>query len=932
MSRANRTRRLAVCCLALGLAAGSPSPTFAEADEREPPPEKVSVDELERRAAQSIETVPVGTTWAGLRVQAAAQLEWQPLGPRPMTYEYWSGDDDASGRVSAIVVDPRDGDVVYVAGAQGGVWKTTDGGVHWTPLTDQLSSLASGALALDPSNADIVYYGTGEQHYSGDSFYGDGLFRSPDAGVTWTKIASRTSVGSYIARVAVSPTDPNVLYLASSRGFCRSADGGGIWTVTLAAGWCNDLVIDPSNSSVIYASVYASGIYKSVNGGVSFTRLTGGLPGSSFYRINLAIAPSNPQVLYASFVNSNGGLYGMYRTGDGGANWSALSATPNYLGTQGWYDNSVLVAPNNPNVCYAGGVFPYSSTVRGVIKTMDGGQSWLDITHGVDGSQVHPDQHLLTWGPDGTLWLGCDGGVWKSLNNGSTWINCNADLSLTQFYTLALHPSDPSRILGGTQDNGSAEYAGGDAWPQVAGGDGGPCGYEWDSPNIFYTSYVFLSPLYKWDLGSYLGDVSGAWTSAGDRADWCNGPLVMDPNQADQILAGTYRVWRSPNSGGNWTYVSGDLTGGGVLRSLAVAVGASNTIYSGSSDGRVYYTTNAAVWSPRYTGLPVAAIPDIVLDPGDALTAYLCADRSSGTRVFRTHDAGQTWTSLTGDLPSGPRAMSLGVDFRTNPPRLYLGTDYGVYSSSNEGAHWTKADTNFPNCAVYDIAVDPVNNYVVAATHGRGMWRAAPDAVAPAVAVTYPVGGEVWFWATTQNITWTASDLAGVDSVTIRLSTDGGTSYGTVIASGIPNSGSYSWTVPSDASTVSRVQVLAYDPSGNVGVDASDADFFIADPSQVAAEAGLPAIYALRPVVPNPVRPPAAIAYDLPRAERVSLEVFDPLGRRVRVLEQGPKEAGRYTLSWDGRDPTGSPVGNGVYFVRLKAGSFQQTRRVVVVR
>src|SRR5262249_25033949 len=270
---------------------------------------RIEIHELERRAAMHIESTPVGTVVVQPTSSPGA-LDWLPLGPRPIAYEYWAVS-PASGRVSSIVADPRDGNVVYVGAAGGGVGKTTKGGVDWTPLTDGLSSIASGALALDPTNPDIVYYATGEQHYSGDSFYGDGLFRSTNGGAGWTKIASATSVGSYVARIVVNPLNPATLLIAGSRGLIRSIDAGASCSVVQGGNWADDLVLDPTNPLVGYGTVNGFAVYKTTNGGAAWTPLTGGLPTTGYARINIAIAPSNPLVLYASFVRSNGNLLGM---------------------------------------------------------------------------------------------------------------------------------------------------------------------------------------------------------------------------------------------------------------------------------------------------------------------------------------------------------------------------------------------------------------------------------------------------------------------------------------------------------------------------------------------------------------------------------------------------------------------------------------------
>jgi len=705
--------------------------------------EWISDEEYMRRAAASPDQADLNTFFMPkTRDLTRAELNWQPLGPTPHKNEYWSGNADASGRVCALLVHPTDPNTVYAGGAQGGIWKTTDAGVNWTPVSDFLSSLATGALCFHPNNPDIIYYGTGEQHYSGDSFYGDGLFRSDDAGMTWTKIAAKSDVGSYISRVVVDPNNTQIIYLGNEDGLARSTDGGATWTTHWSPQDCNDIVLDPATPGLVYGAMRYTGIIKSTDYGANWTLLTGGLPtsGSGFKRINFAMAPSNPLVIYAAFADTSGNLFGMYKTTDGGTNWTKLTATPDYLTSQGNYDNCIIVDPNNANICYAGGTFPFSSgNGYGLVRTTDGGATWTDINVGTDGSQPHPDHHIFAWGSNNRLWLGNDGGVWYTDNQGATWTNCNANLALSQAYTVTIHPTDSNFLLVGTQDNGCARYQGNPGWPQVNAGDGGPCAVEWDSPNIYYTTYVQLNPIYKWNNGVWQGYATGPWS--GERANWCNAPLTVDQNQADTLLAGTYRVWRTTNSGSSWSAISGDLTNGGHLRSITVATGASNTIYAGSSDGYVHVTTDASTWNLRNTGLPGKPIPDIAIDPSNWQSAYLCVDQSTGGRVYSTSNAGSTWSDITGDLPSGLRGMSMAADFRATPPQLYLGTDFGVYLSKNGGTNWTKEDLNLPNLAIYDLAVDTTNNFVLAGTHGRGVWRASADPTLVELVYFKAVGG-----------------------------------------------------------------------------------------------------------------------------------------------------------------------------------------------
>ena len=696
--------------------AGLPDESESEMEPDRDRPERVTIAHLLSRVTP-IERHPRGMFFPRTR----GTLLWQSLGPQPITNEYWSGGANASGRTSSIALHPTDANVVYIATAGGGVWKTIDGGQSWTAVSDHLSSLASGALAIDPVNPNTLLYGTGEQHYSGDSLYGDGLFRTLDGGGSWSKIGLKTAVGSYIARVSISP---GVLHVCSDFGYVRSVTDGATWAVLKPGGataWCNDLVRSEQSPATLFAAFYGVGVYKSTNDGASWSPVGNGLPVAGFQRVNLAIADSNADVVYASFINSSGGLAGMYKTTNGGLSWSPLPATPNYVCSQGWYDNGMAVSPTDPNTVFAGGVFSYCS--GGIARTTNGGSSWGYVTVGTNGSQVHPDQHYFAFAADGALWVASDGGVWKTSDGGATWVNRNASLGTAMLYTVGVHPNDPSFLVSGTQDNGSIQYQGAMAWPQVIGGDGGPVAIEWSNPNRYFTTYVRLSPLYRW-LRPIVsqGTVTGPW--GGDRASWANGPLVVDPNLASTLLAGTYRVWQTTNSGTNWGLISGDLTNGGHLRALAIAPLDSNVVYSGSSDGRVYATFNrGGSWFLRNAGLPAGQIiSDIVASPFDPLTAYLSVDQATGGRLFRTVDGGVNWENLTGTLPAGIRGMSLAIDFATRV--FYLGTDFGVYSTADLGERWVQESLGLPNVPVYDAQIDTVNRWLVAATHGRGMWRA----------------------------------------------------------------------------------------------------------------------------------------------------------------------------------------------------------------
>lgn len=663
--------------------------------------------------------------WRPGRTAGPAGAEWQLLGPRPITHEYWSGDDDASGRVVDIAPHPTNANVVYIASASGGVWKTVDAGQTWIPISDELASLNHGAIALDPSDPNVLYAGTGE--YTTNSA-GGGLFRSVDGGMNWTQVATTQQVGSRCSGVAVDSTDPNVIHVTGNTGYKRSINGGASWN-SILSGSASDVAVNPLDPNFVYVARHGDGVYRSVNRGQSFTELTNGLPSNGQQRIVLAFSRSDPNVLYAAITNDDSGLLGLYRTGDGGDSWVQRPNTPNFPYPQAWYDLFLGVDPSDPNVVYGGGVFP-TYAVAGVIKSTDGGKSWTDITFDQDGRQVHPDQHAVAFGPDGTVWIGNDGGVWKSVDGGAHWINCNETLAITQNYNVALHPDDPNRLMTGTQDNGTVGRVSGLLeWPQLVGGDGGFLTYDFAYPQRMYTTYVYLT-VYRLDpLGS--DEISGPW---GNDARNFIAPLVMDPSDSRTLLGGTNRVWRTANAstGANWTAISSSEVGGGsALSALAVAPSDSAVIYTGSNNGRVWVTVNDGEdWENRSTGLPGVDVSDIVVHPADSAVAYASFVTNGGSRVFRTGNHGVNWTPATGDLPSGVRPTALAVDWRFDPPYLYVGSGAGVWESANGGATWVKDGADLPNVNIGDLAIDVERNTITAATYGRGAWR-KPLASAP---------------------------------------------------------------------------------------------------------------------------------------------------------------------------------------------------------
>ena len=709
---------------------------WSDGDQRIVPPESLDIWAREKQ-----EISPKGRVFTGGNLDV---LNAQFIGPRPMYNEPWS-DGTVSGRMTFILPHPTDPNVIYIAAAGGGVWKTTDGGNTWTVLTDGLPTTYSGALAFDPNDPNTLYYGTGELHYCGDCFPGDGLFKSTDGGATWAKIATTDEVGSYISRIAIRPDNSDVIFVASNMGLARSTDGGVTWSWVFNENDVNSIVINPNHPDSIFIGVYSRGVYLSTDGGDNWTRLTS-LPTSGIGRVELATHPQHPNYLLASFVDANtGGLYGLYKSTDGGATWTQLPA-PDYLYSQGNYDHHITFHPYDTSIIFAGGVFPYNADHHGIVRSLDGGASWEDVTDRGSNGKVHPDIHFFAWGADTALYVASDGGLWRSHDLGDSWENLNEDIGVTQFYTVDIKPDYSGLVLGGTQDNGTAIYydAWGDDWQNVRGGDGGPVLWLLHAPDTFLTTYIQMSSLsmYQWTGSTfqYVYYIGTPWS--GDPACWACGPLKSEPTGTQPVVyAGTDKVYKSTDGGFNWTDISGDLTDG-YLVSMAISR-SSDTMYVGTSVGELLVSFDGGLtWIPRT--LPDVSgwedIRDIWIDPDDASRVYAIISQTYGAKVVYSEDAGETWTDISGDLPARPYSMA--VEFRTDPDAIFVGTLYGLYYSTDGGSTYTLV-SGMPRTGVMDIDIDTIDNVLVAATHGRGMWAVDITPLFPVVLVPELQRGDV---------------------------------------------------------------------------------------------------------------------------------------------------------------------------------------------
>ncbi|MCB9357756.1 MAG: T9SS type A sorting domain-containing protein [Calditrichaeota bacterium] len=747
--------------------------------------------------------------------------------------ESWSniGPTNYAGRMLSIAWNPSNTQIIYAGSASGGLWKTTNGGTSWTPLTDDLPSLAIGAVVLDPTNPNIIYIGTGEGSFNADAVFGAGVFKSTDGGATWntTGLSWTQSQSRAINKMVIDPNNPQIVYAACNSaigGIYKTTDGGTSWT-RYHTGDVKDIEMHPDSSNVLYCTVgypwggSTNGIYKSTNSGVTWTQLTSGLPsGTSFGRLDVAISPSNPAVLYAGIsqtITSGAGLYGVYRSTDYGASWSLRASTPNMYSGQGWYNLVCEVNPTNSNEVWSNGLDAY--------RSQDGGATWTRMTiwsYPESNSQyAHADHHAMAFMPGSstTMILGTDGGLFKSTNGGTSWVGLNSGLVTYQYYAICDDALQPNVAYGGTQDNGTNKYNNSSTHTRVLGGDGGYCNVDYTNSNNVYAATQRGNHYRSTNGGSSFSSIQSGISGSGS---WVT-PRVMDPSSPTTLYTGTNVVYKTTNSGTSWTAIS-DALDGSTISCIAVAPSDPQTIYIGYEgyDGKVFKTNNGGTtWTNIETGIPERYPTYLAVHPTNRDIVYCTVSGYSSGHVWKSTNGGSSWSNVSTGLPDIP-ANCMVMD-QTDPNKLYVATDLGVYYSSNAGTSWSDFSAGLPNVVVDFLALHPSTGKLRAGTHGRGMWET--ETSTPSITVISPNGGEQWSTFTSQNISWGTGGIGGNVSIEINPTYPTG-SWSTIIAS-TANDGSYTWT-PTFTGTAARLRVISTSQP-SIG-DTSNANFTIVSP------------------------------------------------------------------------------------------------------
>lgn len=657
-----------------------------------------------------------------------------------------SGYDAGAGRINFIRFDPTDTNIMYVSSPDGGLWKSTNGGISWSTNTDFLPVIGCTDLAINPNNTQVMYLATGDKETDRRSI---GVLKSTDGGTTWNSTSLVwTAIDNYrTTRLLMDPTDPNTMMVATDGGIFRTTDG---WATNMQVS--SDLTEDMEYKPGDPATVYASGteFFKSTDGGDTWNVVTSGLPlGTDVSRMVLGVTAGNAGYVYAIAGDVDGGFNGFYRSTNSGSSFTEMSASPNILhanaapgpgdtGGQAFHDLAIAVSPTNADLVTIGGINQWQST--------DGGANWARITYwlGVNPSYpgyeaepepyIHADIQNIEYlpGSSTTFFTSCDGGISKTTDNGVSWTDITNDLTVSQMTAIAVSATTEDLQIAGLQDIGTLKYDAG-AWSVIGGGDGEDCFIDRTNDlNMVYctvNAQFYLST----DGGINYDPIAGVPTGG----EWFS-PIHQDPVVATRVYLGGFPNLYVSNDvftgSATWTQLGAPLGSGNILK-FAIAPSNNSIIYAIQADAISKSTDAGLTWSNVTGTLPTTvALTNLTISDTDPDKVWVVfSGYSIGDKAFQSVDGGTSWTNLSAGLPNLP-INAIVYSNGSAIDAIYLAADIGVYYYDNTLSAWAPYFTDLPNCAVIDLEIFYPTGKLRAATYGRGAWES--DLYSPLIAVT----------------------------------------------------------------------------------------------------------------------------------------------------------------------------------------------------
>ncbi len=643
----------------------------------------------------------------------ATAANWTPLGP------FGSPTNGDAGRLQCIRFSPAGTNTIYVGTAAGGLWVSNNNGTSWTTNTDQLASLGVADIAIDPTNTNIMYIATGDND-AGDT-HSTGVLKSTDGGATWnvTGLIWATSLQRRIGKLLINPLNTNEITAATSQGIYRTLNAGTTWSLKLGGNF-KDAEYKPGDTTVIY--VAGGALYKSTNGGASYTGLSYG--GTGLIRIAIAVTPNDPNYLYVLGGLADNSYGGVFLSNDAAVTFTTMSTSPNLFGWsttgsdaggQAWYDIAIDASPVNKDEITIGGVNTWKST--------NGGVTWTLNSHWYGGGgapYVHADCHDIKYISGTTCYAGTDGGIARTTNGGVTWTTINGTMNIAQQYRIGNAASSPSIIIAGHQDNGTNLLIGNN-WTETNGGDGMDCFVDWSSNSTMVSSIYYGDFYLSTNSGGTWNNIVSGLTG---NAAWV-APIVQNPSPGNPnvFYCGYEEVFKSTNKGTTWTQL-GSLGGIGDVLYIAVAPSNTNVIYASRSMSIFSTTDGGLTWNGISGSLPIGTsqITNIAVDNTNPNNVYVTfSGWASGNKVFYSNNGGLTWTNYSNGLPNIP--INCIVYKNNSPGAVYIGTDVGVYYRELSMSSWIPYMTGLPNVVVNDLEIYYPTNKIRAGTYGRGVWE-----------------------------------------------------------------------------------------------------------------------------------------------------------------------------------------------------------------